>query len=293
MELRQLKYFVRAAETLNFTKAAEELYITQSTLSQQIKQLEDGLGIPLFERLGKRVRLTEAGGLFLDHARGVLRQATAGQQVLEDLRGLKTGTLVIGATYGLTSLLVKTMAVFAKQCPGVQIRLVFGATDVLLEKLGTGEIDGMLSFMAAAPDVTVTPLFTARLSIVVHHTHALASHRRIALSTLRDWPLALPAHSYSIRGLLDTLVINAGVTLQPKVEVNDIQALLQLADTGTWCTVLMNSSLFNFPGLRAIPIMGEGAKRQATLASPVGVYRKQALVVFSNILSAEASAFRF
>ena len=69
MELRQLKYFVRSAELLNFTEAANDLFISQSTLSQQIKQLEDELDMLLFDRVGKRVRLTEAGNLFLTYAR--------------------------------------------------------------------------------------------------------------------------------------------------------------------------------------------------------------------------------
>ena len=68
MELRQLRYFTRTAKQLNFTEAAHTLYISQSTLSQQIKQLEDELGIPLFDRIGKRVRLTEAGEQFLPYA---------------------------------------------------------------------------------------------------------------------------------------------------------------------------------------------------------------------------------
>jgi LysR family cyn operon transcriptional activator len=73
MEIRQLQYFVKAAETMNFTEAASAVFITQSTLSQQIKQLEDELGMLLFDRIGRHVRITEAGHIFLTHARKILK----------------------------------------------------------------------------------------------------------------------------------------------------------------------------------------------------------------------------
>src|SRR5574339_640166 len=109
MELRQLRYFIKSAELLNFTEAAHALYISQSTLSQQIKQLEDELGIPLFDRIGKRVRLTEAGSQFLPFARLTVSDAEGGRAVIDDLKGLKTGELRIGATYGLSTLLTPVL----------------------------------------------------------------------------------------------------------------------------------------------------------------------------------------
>ena len=85
MELRQLKYFIASAETLNFTVAAQQCFITQSTLSQQIKQLENDLGTPLFEHVGKRVYLTEAGRAFLPFARQTVADAAYGVQRIKDM----------------------------------------------------------------------------------------------------------------------------------------------------------------------------------------------------------------
>lgn len=98
MELRQLKYFIASAETLNFTVAANECCITQSTLSQQIKQLENDLGTPLFERIGKRVFLSEAGKNFLPFARQTVADAEYGVQRIKDIEGLTAGNLRIGFT---------------------------------------------------------------------------------------------------------------------------------------------------------------------------------------------------
>ena len=98
MELRQLQYFVKAAEMLHFTEAANELYVTQSTLSQQIKQLEQELGVLLFDRIGKQVQLTEAGHVFLIHARRILSEVNKGKQALADMSNVIGGELHIGVT---------------------------------------------------------------------------------------------------------------------------------------------------------------------------------------------------
>ncbi|MEI7488459.1 MAG: LysR family transcriptional regulator [Chryseobacterium sp.] len=96
MELRQIRYFLKAKELLNFMEAANHLYISQSTLSQQINQLEDELGIPLFNRIGKRIALTEAGAVFSEYAEKSLLKSHEGFLALRDLKDLKTGELTIG-----------------------------------------------------------------------------------------------------------------------------------------------------------------------------------------------------
>src|SRR4051794_14806285 len=124
MEIRHLKYFVKSAELLHFTRAAEALHVSQPTLSHQIQQLEDELGTALFERGGRKVLLTEAGKLFLEHALRVLGELEAGQQRLLDLQGRQgplQGTLRIGVTQLLSSsLLPGILPGFLREHPGVQ-----------------------------------------------------------------------------------------------------------------------------------------------------------------------------
>ena len=93
MELHQLRYFIRAAELLHFTRAAESLYVSQPTLSSHIQQLEKELGCPLFDRVGRRVRLTEAGQLLLDHARKAIREVDVSKEAVAELLGLRRGAL--------------------------------------------------------------------------------------------------------------------------------------------------------------------------------------------------------
>ncbi len=286
MELRQLRYFVRAAELQNFTNAAAELYVTQSTLSQQIKQLEDTLNAPLFNRLGKRVKLTEAGELFLMYARKTLRDAEEGKQLLQDLSGLRTGRLCIGATYGLTAVLVKAVEGFSRQYPAVEISVVYGSTDDLLQRLHEFNIDCMLSFFNGGQDDTlsVQSLFSSRLSLISHQSNEVVRRKKITAAQLRQMRLVLPSRAFSVRGYFDELMRAAQVDIKPAIEVNDINACLQLANTGAWHTVLMDSSLFNFPALNAVPLQSNGTKRQATMVRLNNIYQKRALQAFRQVL---------
>ena len=141
MELRQLRYFLKAKELLNFTEAASALNISQSTISQQIKQLEDELNVPLFNRIGKRITLTEAGDLFSEYALQSINRANEGLLLLQDLKNLNAGKITIGVIYSMRILFAKTLIQFANQYPNIKIQVVFGTTKDLIEKLNLHQFD--------------------------------------------------------------------------------------------------------------------------------------------------------
>lgn len=286
MELRQLKYFVRAAELLNFTQAAAELYITQSTLSHQIKELETSLNVLLFDRIGRRVKLTESGEIMLEYARKTIRQAEEGKQVLMDLNNLKTGKIIIGSTYGLVNLLLQSATEFNEKFPDIQIQIVLGSTSDLIQKIRSYEIDCMLSFMPSSEDnqLDVMRLFSANLSLILHASHPWSKLKKITFQKITELPLVLPSQSYSIRNFLDEILLKNNMQLKPKIEINDIHSLLDLVNSKKWCTILMNTSLFDFPELVAVPIESKNITREATITFPSGIYRKGSLVVFQNLI---------
>ena len=146
MELRQLKYFVMSAEYLNFSEAAKHLFITQSTLSQQIKQLEFELGFPLFLRNSRHIVLTEAGEEFLPFARKTIRDAEDGVQRLYDLQNVKAGTLRVGVTYSLSSVLTEGLLSFMRQYPNVKLEICYETVNRLLELLKARKLDFVLSY---------------------------------------------------------------------------------------------------------------------------------------------------
>ena len=289
MELRQLKYFIKAAERSNFTEAASILNISQSTLSQQIKQLEDELGIPLFDRIAKRVVLTEAGRLFLPYATRTVRKSEDGREMLAELNNIQAGSLTIGVTYGLSSLLTQALIRFAEIYPRIKITIEFGTSDELLKLIAESKLDFALSFVPVNPSVNHVsyPLFKSVLSLIVHKNHPFAAYQNVNLSHLVNLPLVLPVKGYSIRSFLDKVLSKAAIIPEITIEINDIDMLLKLADTGKWCTVLMKTSLFNYPSLVAVPFTGAEMERQATITWPVDVYRKKSSKAFAGFLGME------
>ncbi|MDV6168482.1 LysR substrate-binding domain-containing protein [Flavobacterium sp. DG1-102-2] len=289
MELRQLKYFVKAAELNNFTEAALALHITQSTLSQQIKQLENELGILLFDRIAKRVRLTEAGSLFLPYAQRTAKDAEDGKNILKDLMDIRTGKLSIGVTYGLTNLLTKAIVSFSALYPDIKLEIGFGTTAELLQKLNEGKVDLMLSYHPVEESNLFSSevLFTSSLALITHNDRYDAE-KGISIKKLQHLPLILPSEGYSIRNYLDAAFTKHKVMPDIKMEVNDINTLLQLVNTGNWYTILMETTLFNYPDLKAIKITGEGMNRNATITWLADSYKTKAATVLSEYLKQHA-----
>lgn len=286
MELRQLNYFIKAAECLNFTEAAHKVFISQSAISQQIKLLEQELEMSLFNRIGKRIELTEAGTLFLIHARHTLKNAENAKQQIVDLQNLRTGTLYIGVTYGLTALFTETLILFSKKFPLIQIKVFFGTSEELIEKLTLGILDFILSFHGNmdCESISSIPLFESYLTLVVHESHALASRKQIELEELKDIKLVVPDAGFTSRKVLDIAFSINKLQYLYQIELNHIPTLIHLIETGQWATVLTNSTMQHIPTLMAIPIN----KKKLILGSAImflkSNYQKKAAKIFFDLL---------
>ncbi len=154
MELRHIRYFIRAAELLHFTHAAESLYISQPTLSTHIQQLEEELGLPLFDRVGRNVRLTEAGKVFLEHAERAVHELDLAQERIADLKGLTSGKLRLSAlsTFG-QELLPLWISTFHAIYPEIRMEIKTGNSDTIEEDLQSGRIDLALSFIPSTAEL--------------------------------------------------------------------------------------------------------------------------------------------
>lgn len=286
MELRQLRYFIRSAELLNFTEAAHTLYISQSTLSQQIKQLEDELGIPLFDRIGKRVHLTEAGSLFLPYARQTLVDSESGRFVIDDLKGLKIGELRIGVTYGLSAVLTPVLLQFSKLYPDIKIIVEFGTSEDMLDKLKSTKVDFLLSFLELQDNEKFISqrLYESPLALAVHPSNDLSKKTSINLKDLKDIPLVLPSTGFHTRHFLNEVLAKNNIQPNIKMELNDINVLLQLVETGNWCTVMTVAAVKGRHTLKAIPVKGLNVVSQASITWPKESYRKKAALVFTEMI---------
>lgn len=183
MELRQLKYFKEACERQNFSEAARILHISQSTLSQQIKQLEEELDVLLFDRIGKRIVPTEAGQAFLPYAARAIYDAEDGKQIIRDLKGIETGVLHIGVTYSMSPLLIAALQLFNRAYPKIKVEITFATSEELLKQLDGSGLDFVLSFKPEdlTDDFETIPLFSSRLQFIVHSSHPLAGLSSITL----------------------------------------------------------------------------------------------------------------
>ncbi|MBQ7878172.1 MAG: LysR family transcriptional regulator [Bacteroidaceae bacterium] len=286
MELRQLKYFVKSAEYLNFSEAAKHLFITQSTLSQQIKQLEFELGFTLFLRNSRHIVLTEAGEEFLPFALKTIQDAEDGVQRLYDLQHVKTGTLRVGVTYSLSTVLTEGLLEFMKRYPDIKLEIYYKTVNELLELLQERNLDFILSYkpLTNTPAVDSMPLFDNSLSVVVSKDHPLAAKEKLRLSDLQDSQLVLPSVGLQARMMLDRLMENKDFKLSSHVELNETNILLQLVATGMYVTILSTSAVFGNPRFKSIPIDEPGNIMQASLLSLKGAYQKAAAKEFITIL---------
>jgi len=285
MELRQLRYFLKAKELLNFTEAAKVLNISQSTLSQQIKQLENELDVPLFNRVGKRITLTEAGEIFSEYAFQSINRANDGLLVLQDLKNLNKGKITIGVIYSMRILFAQTLIVFARQYPDIKIQVVFGTTIDLLEKLNLHQFDFILTFHdhSREPHLKYQKLLSSNMVLVTGKKSPLAKKSSISLSEVAELPLALPFSGYSTIQFFVKSFSQKNLDPNICMEINDIPTLFEIVKTGHWHTILSATSV-NDPEVTAINIEGKDMKRTIMIISLKEAYEKKAVTKFCELL---------
>ncbi|MFH6998123.1 LysR substrate-binding domain-containing protein [Flavobacterium sp. FlaQc-57] len=282
MEIYQLQYFIKTAEVLHFTKAAELCFVTQSGLSQQIKKLEEELGMPLFIRIGKKVQLTEAGSVFLIHAKQVIENVQSGKQAIDDLNEMIGGELRIGVTYIFGLLVLPIVNLFAKKYPNLKIVVEYGSTEPLEQKLLNNELDLVLVISSKEIKETIQkiPLFTSKLVVAVAKTHPLAVLDKISFKKLDGFPLILPVRGFSSREFLDELFLKNNMKPKVSIELNAVHALLQLVEESDWVTIVTEKALKGWDNLKAIAITGVPTQRDSFMLTMEGAYQKKAVKLF-------------
>ena len=286
MELRQLKYFITSADTLNFTEAARQCFITQSTLSQQIKQLETELGVQLFERIGKRVFLTETGRDFLPYARQTVADADYGVQRIKEMEEIKTGRLCIGTTFGLSALITDAIARFSEQYPEVHLEVMFLKQDELIEAVRERKVDFALTFEMMEKDdlLTEQPVKTYHLCAIVSEQNPLAQQATVSLRQLAGYNICTPARGMNARRMFDSLTSKKEIELQPKLEINEIHTLLHLVRTGHWVAILVDSIIHGEEGLCAVPLREAALPMPVVWLYPKDMYIRKAVQKFMELI---------
>src|ERR1700678_122406 len=190
MELQQLRYFCAIADTGSFTRAARQTHVSQPSLSQQIRKLEDELGARLIDRLGRTVQLTELGRSFLPRARAVLRDLEAARSDVLEKKTCIGGPLSVGVIPTIAPYFLPPMlATFSRRFPEVRVTVAEEITPLLLERLRAGTIDVAISALplpARSHDFQAFPLRVEKLFAVLPKKHSLAKRRTVSLEELQD-----------------------------------------------------------------------------------------------------------
>jgi LysR family cyn operon transcriptional activator len=257
MELRHLRYFTALAESLSFTRAAERVHVTQSTLSHQIRQMEEEAGRPLFDRIGKRVVLTEAGEVFLTFASKALKEVDQGLSTLrEEAVRPMTGTLRIGATHTFNIRLIpECVATFLGRYPTVQVGVEELEADGIGSKLLAGDLDVGIAYRPSGPtELWFEPLYNEEMVLVVADTHPLARRKRIRMVELHRARLVLLPTLFATRVMLDECFAASGAEPVIAAEMNTIAPMLGLVERTDIAAIVARNAVPPTPGLVVVPI---------------------------------------
>src|SRR5438132_1486459 len=229
LEIRHLRYFLAVAEAGSFSRAADRLGISQPAISQQMRDLETGLRVSLFQRRGKRILLTSAGLIFQEHARAILRQL---ENFLEELNrepGQLRGTLHLGVVPVLNVALVPhLLGLFAADHPGISLTVEEISSTDIETALEEGRMDIGLGFVTRhSPNLRYERLCTDEFALIVSEAHPWSNRRLIRLSELHQQRLLQLPDSFVMRRMTDEICRNHQVRPRTVAEIDAIETLLR------------------------------------------------------------------
>jgi DNA-binding transcriptional LysR family regulator len=281
VELRHLRYFVGVANTLNFRAAAHNLHVSAPALSRQIKDLEEEMGLRLFDRDTSKVRLTNAGLVFVDEARALLSRASRAQEMAKDSVKGEGRRIRVGYNSALLAEhMPECLMTFAAHYPGVHVELVdLNSAD---QVAGVRSREIQLAFVAPQKGwrmpagLASVPLFTAKMQAILGRGHRLASGAAVPLAELgRERILAISGPRWHIHMLHIRRMFQAhGLPLPKIVEVERLDALLATVAAGKGVTLLIWRRCMAFPNEIVIsPIRETGREMELNIR---GIWRKSA-----------------
>lgn len=248
MELRQLEYFAAVARHGHFGRAAQEVYVTQSALSQQIARLEAELGVTLLARTPKGVELTPAGAEFDHHAQAVLRAVAAARAAVDGHRGAARGVARIAATAHDSAYIRPAVVAFHRAHPQVQLSLRNGSPSQLSEMIALRTVDAAVlgvhdQVPPLPPGAVIQTICEEPLRLVCPSGDERAGSASATIDALRGVPVILPEHGTALRELVMRSCQTAGFTPLPLFETSDRLTIRSLAAEGLGYSVVPSSWL--------------------------------------------------
>ncbi len=272
MDLRQLRYLVALADELSFTRAAAREHIAQPALSQQIRRLEDEVGLALVERTTRRVALTGAGDMLVARARHILAELDDAEAELSMLAGIKIGRLAVGALHTMGPIdLSLLLASFHRRHPAIELTVREQSSEELAEMLRDDEID--LAFLSVTERIQsrgleLHRLVSEELVVVLPTTHRLAARAGVSMRELAGEPFVSFRAGSRLRELLDTAAAATGFEPRIALESNESRRIRSLVSSGLGVAILPRSDAIGPGAPVAVTRLVEPAlTRDVTLAA--------------------------
>ncbi len=268
MEVNQLRYVCAIADTGNFSRAAERCRIAQPSLSQQVQKLEDDLGVKLFDRLGRSIRLTEGGRAFIPRARAILEQLDAARSSAADKNADLRGNVTVGVIPTVAPYLMPAYtASFAKKFPDAKLRIIEETTSVLVEGLRDLSIDvAILALPLRHKDLELFPIRTEPLFAVLKKNHPRARAKSLALKDLRGESFVMLRDGHCFRDLsLDTCT-RARITPNIAFESGQFSSLLGMVAAGIGVSLVPEMAIDRNANCRYVRLSDAQATRTIVAA---------------------------
>ena len=268
MEVHQLRYVCAIADTGNFSRAAERCQVAQPSLSQQVLKLEEDLGAKLFDRMGRSVRVTEAGRAFIPHARAILEQMDVARSSVAAKNADLRGSLAVGVIPTVAPYLMPTYTTaFAKKYPDAKLRIVEETTSVLVEGLRDLSIDvAILALPLRHKDLELFPIRTEPLFAVLKRDHPHGSAKSLTLKDLRGESFVMLRDGHCFRDLSLRACTHARITPNIAFESGQFSSLLGMVAAGVGVSLIPEMAIDRNAGCRYVPLSDAQATRTIVAA---------------------------
>lgn len=239
MELRNLKYLLAVADRLSFTRAARDLNVSQPALSQQIRQLEEELGIQLFSRNPHRVTITQGGVIVVEHARRTIESANRLREAVNAFQGLERGKLRLAVTQSFNALhLIPALASFLQEHPFVDVTALEWTNSAIIAGVADGTLDLGVAFGPIEAPISARLLYEDRLMLACSNDHRFAALPKVPLHALGVEAVALLTSDYGTRRMLDRFFDEHNVVPSRIIELDTFASILKLVETSLCVSVI-------------------------------------------------------
>ncbi|HEY4930946.1 MAG TPA: LysR family transcriptional regulator [Terriglobales bacterium] len=263
INLDQLRVFQAVAEARSFTGAADAVHLTQPGVSKHIKQMEEYFGGPLFDRLGKKVALTQAGEVLFAATLEIMASITAAEQRIEELKGLRGGKLVLGASFPIGIYVLPTiLAAFRNQHPAVDVTLDISLSEKILSKILANKLDlGLVSHEAHDPKLAAQEFMTDKLIAIAPRSHpwAKTNKKRIRPQELMRETFIVAASGAGTRAVVEERLKAQGIVLKNVFEFGNTEGVKRAVEAGLGVSIQAQSVVqreISAGSLTGVPLAG-------------------------------------